>query len=126
MSTRTAKARTATPPVQGGNPLADRLGEMAREYRATGHRLARDLPGFDLELSGMIADEIDRLAQLVRFTGAATPAEHRERLEVMDRDRDEDIIRRAYADGYDHGRREGRDLAFAEITVVLKRSVGLR
>jgi len=84
------------------------------------------LPGLDADLAALIADDLDRLAQLIAFTGATTPREHRERMAAMEESRDADLEARAYAEGYDRGRREGRDLAFQEITLVLRRSAGIR
>ena len=78
------------------------------------------------DLARFLADELDRVAQLVRFTHARTPAEHRDRLEAWDREITDERERTAYARGYDQGRRDGRHLAFDEITTVLRRSAGLR
>ena len=113
---KTAPAtRPAAPPAEGGLSFAEAIEHEAGAFRSRGTDLGR-----------FLADELERVAQLVRFTRGASPAEHRDRLEAWDRDNAEDHARRAYAAGYDHGRREGRDLAFAEITTVLKRSAGIR
>jgi hypothetical protein len=105
----------AAPPERGGNPLADRVAALAQALRARSD-----------DLGAFCADELDRLAQLVTFTGAVTPRQHRDRMAAMEEGRDHQLEVTAYAAGYDHGRREGRDLAFDEITLVLKRSAGIR
>jgi hypothetical protein len=43
-----------------------------------------------------LGGQIDRLAQLVRWTGATSPSEHEERMEVYERE----LRERCYADGY--------------------------
>jgi hypothetical protein len=108
---RTTQARPVTPPAEGGASLADRIAAEARQLRARPDAVAR-----------LCADELDRLAQLVTFTGAATPGEYRDRLTALEESRDEDQIRRAYAHGYDAGRRDGRDLGIQECISVIKRS----
>jgi hypothetical protein len=67
---------------------------------------------------------MDRLAQLVRWTGAATPEDHEARMEVWDADLRQQWEDRGHAAGLEQGRREGRDRAFEEIRLVLRRSVG--
>ena len=74
----------------------------------------------------LIADELDRIAQVARFAGATTPAEFAGRRSALEEGRDDDLVTRAYAEGYEAGRRDGRNLAFDEITLVLKRSAGIR
>jgi hypothetical protein len=115
MSTARRISRPAAPPAEGGACLADRVAAEARQLRARGDDLAR-----------FMADELDRLAQLCAFTGATTPAEHRDRMTALEEGRDEDQIARAYAEGYTRGRHDGRDLAFDEVLMVLKRSAGIR
>jgi hypothetical protein len=58
---------------------------------------------------------MERLAQLIRWTGAATPDEHDARMEVWDDDLRSRWEERGYAEGREAGRREGRESAFQEI-----------
>jgi hypothetical protein len=124
MSTaRTAAARPAAPPAEGGIPLADRVAAEAQHYRRIA--VAGGMPTLDRDTAATVADALERLSQLVSLTRAATAEEYADRFAVLETDRDETHERAAYAQGYDHGRREGRDLAFEEIKVVLKRYAGI-
>jgi hypothetical protein len=70
------------------------IDDEARAYRDRGDSFAR-----------FIADHLDRLAQLVRWSGAQTPDQHEERMEVWD-----DEIRAKWFDrGYDAGLEAARD-----------------
>ena len=65
---------------------------------------------------------MERLAQLVRWTGAATPEVHEDRMQIWEDDLRQQWEDRGYEAGYAAGRREGRRLAFDEVLLVLKRS----
>jgi hypothetical protein len=124
MSTaRTATARPAAPPAEGGASLADRVAAEAQHYRRIA--VAGGMPTLDRDTAATVADALERLSQLVALARATTAEEFADRFAVLETDRDETHERAAYAEGYDHGRREGRDLAFAEITTVLRRSAGI-
>jgi hypothetical protein len=69
-----------------------------------------------------LARQMERLAQLVRWSGAATPQEHEDRMEVWDEDIRKQWEDRGYQEGYAKGRKEGRDLAFDEVICVLKKA----
>lgn len=84
------------------------------------------MPTLDRDTAATVADALERLAQLVALARASTAQEFADRFAAMEDDRDQTHERHAYAQGYDHGRREGRDLAFQEITTVLRRSAGIR
>ena len=62
---------------------------------------------------------MERLAQLIRWTGAATPEDHEARMEVWDDDIRRQWEDRGHAAGIEAGRREGRDLALQEIQAAL-------
>ena len=124
MSTARRTTQPAAPPAEGGASLADRIAAEAQHYRRVA--AAGGIPTLDRDTAATVADALERLAQIVALARASTAEEFADRFEAMDADRDEDHERRAYAAGYDHGRREGRDLAFSEITTVLKRSAGIR
>lgn len=115
--------RRAAPPAEGGAPLADRVAAEAQHYRRVA--VAGGMPTLDRDTAATVADALERLAQLVALAGAATAEEFADRFAAMEGDRDDAHERDAYARGYDHGRRDGRDLAFDEITAVLKRSAGI-
>jgi hypothetical protein len=123
-----ALARGGPAPVSGGAPapagpvaaidgrpttLAELVDHEALAYRAWG-----------MPEGEFLARQMERLAQLVRWTGATTPEDHEARMEVWDDDLRQQWEDRGYAAGLEQGRREGRDLAFEEIQLVLRRSVG--
>ena len=68
------KTRSATRPAD----LAVRVERAARLAR----RHATDRP--DDDAAALIADNLERLAQLLAWTDAKTAAEHRDRMEVWD------------------------------------------
>jgi hypothetical protein len=111
VSTAHTNGRPAAPPAEGGASLADVIAAEAQAIRAR-----RD------PVASLMADELDRLAQLVTFTGATTPGDYRARLAVLEESRDEDQIRRAYAQGFDHGFQDGRDKGLQEAILVIKTS----
>src|SRR4051795_9183237 len=68
----TQEARPAMVPANGSpRTLAERIDDEARAYREQGD-------SFGI----FISSHIERLAQLVRWTGAQTPDQHDERMEV--------------------------------------------
>jgi hypothetical protein len=108
----------ADPPPAGpadanGRPttLAELVDHEALGYRAWG-----------TPAGAFLARQMERLAQLVRWTGATTPEDHEDRMETWDEQLREEWERRGYDAGYAAGRREGRRLAFDEVLLVLKRS----
>ena len=52
-----------------------------------------------------LARQMDRLAQLIRWTGAATPEDHEARMEVWDDEIRERFFDRGYHEGHEAGRR---------------------
>jgi len=80
----------ASAPIAGGAPsLADRVAAEADRFRRSGSPLA-----------GFIADQLERVAQLVAFTGAQSPDEY------LDREEQEhcDLLAREYDRGFEDGR----------------------
>ena len=55
-----------------------------------------------------LARKMERLAQLIRWTGANDPAEHEARIEVWEEDIREKCFDRGYSEGYEAGRRSAR------------------
>src|SRR5262249_36092417 len=95
-----AAGALATIPVavpSNGQPttLAEVVDHEARAYRAWG------TPAGDF-----LARQMERLAQLVRWTGAGTPEEHEARMEVWDDELRDQWFDRGYQEGVDDGRRE--------------------
>jgi hypothetical protein len=80
-----------------GQPLtlAEVVDHEARAYRAWG------TPAGDF-----LARQMERLAQLVRWTGANTPEEHEARMDVWDDEVREQWFDRGYQEGLEAGRRE--------------------
>jgi hypothetical protein len=101
------------PADANGRPttLVELVDHEAMAYRAWG------TPEGDF-----LARQMDRLGQLIRWTGATTPEVHEDRMQVWDDDLRQQWEDRGYEAGYAAGRREGRRLAFDEILLVLKRS----
>jgi hypothetical protein len=58
------------------------------------------------EFGAFIAEHLERLAQLVRWTGATTPADHNDRMEVWDDEISTRHYDRGYEDGLEAARRE--------------------
>jgi hypothetical protein len=76
-------------------PLAEVVAQEAMAYRAQGTATGE-----------FLARQMERLAQLIRWTGAATPEDHEARMEVWDEAIREQWFDRGYHDGYDAGRRD--------------------
>ncbi|MGP0070051.1 MAG: hypothetical protein ACLQGP_41435 [Isosphaeraceae bacterium] len=53
-----------------------------------------------------LAREMERLAQLIRWTGASTPEEHEERIAVWDEEIRDQWFERGYQEGYEAGRHD--------------------
>ncbi len=75
--------------------LPEMIDDEARAYRDRGDSFAQ-----------FIADHLDRLGQLVRWTGANTPEDHDSRMEVWDDQIRVNQYDRGYEDGLDAARRE--------------------
>ncbi len=89
------------------------------EQEALGYRAWRT------DVGDFLARQMERLSQLIRWTGATTPEQHEERMEVWDaeiRDRYWDM---GYHEGLEAGRRECRcGTCFMDRDSVVPRSVG--
>jgi hypothetical protein len=55
-----------------------------------------------------LADQLGRLAQLLRWSGARTPEDHEDRMELYDRELRDRHYDQGYQDGLEAGRREAR------------------
>jgi len=69
------------------------------EHEALGYRVCGTPEG------DFLARQMDRLAQLIRWTGATTPREHEDRMEVWDSEIAERHFDRGYSEGFEAGRR---------------------
>ena len=79
----------APAPIAGGAPsLADRVAAEADRFRRSGSPLA-----------GFLADQLERLAQVIAFTGAQSPQDFVDRLDVHERDLLASEYDRGFADG---------------------------
>ena len=80
-----------------GQPLtlAEVVDHEAMAYRARGTPTGE-----------FLARQMERLAQLVRWTGASTPEEHEARMEVWDDEVREQWFDRGYQEGLEAGRRD--------------------
>jgi hypothetical protein len=76
-------------------PLAELVEQEAQHYRARGT--------FE---GAFLARQMERLAQLIRWTGATTPEDHEARMEVWDEEIREQWFDRGYHEGYEAGRRD--------------------
>ena len=79
--------------------LAEVVDHEAMAYRAWGTAAGE-----------FLARQMERLAQLIRWTGAATPEEHEARMEVWDEEVREQWYDRGYHEGEEAGRREAARL----------------
>jgi hypothetical protein len=70
------------------------------EHEALGYRAWRTAEGV------FLARQMDRLAQLIRWTGARTPEDHEDRMELYDRDLRDRYFEQGFAEGLEQGRRE--------------------
>jgi hypothetical protein len=94
-----------------GQPLtlAEAVDHEAIAYRAWG-----------TPLGDFLSRQMERLAQLIWWTGAATPDEHDARMEVWDDSLRRQWEERGHAAGREAGRREGWDRALREIRLLLR------
>ena len=98
-TTATTTDRALDAPALNGQPqtLAEIVDHEALGYRAWG-----------TQAGDFLARQMERLAQLIRWTGASTPEDHEDRMEVWDaeiRDRYWDM---GFHEGLVAGRRECR------------------
>ena len=107
----------AQPSPNGANGRPTTLAALV-DHEALAYRAWKTPEG------DFLARQMERLAQLVRWTGATTPEDHEARMEVWDEQLRRQWEDRGHAAGLEQGRREGRNLAFEEIQLVLRRSVG--
>jgi hypothetical protein len=69
------------------------------EHEAMGYRVWGTAEG------DFLARQMDRLAQLIRWTGASNPKDHEDRMEVWDNEIRDRFYDQGYHDGYEAGRK---------------------
>jgi hypothetical protein len=100
VTTPEVRPETSTPSLPAnGHPIT--IAEIV-EHEALGYR-AWGTPTGDF-----LASQMERLAQLIRWTGTTTPEEHEARMEVWDEDIREKCFDRGYSEGHEAGRRAAR------------------
>lgn len=72
------------------------------EHEALGYK------AWGTPVGGFLSDQLGRIAQLIRWTGAHGPQEHEDRMETYDRELRDRYYDRGYHDGLEAGRREAR------------------
>jgi hypothetical protein len=82
--------------LANGQPatLVEVIDHEARSYRA-----------WETPIGDFLAGQMERIAQLVRWAGATTPAEHEERMEIWESDLRQQWFDRGYAEGIEAARR---------------------
>lgn len=70
------------------------------EHEAMGYK------AWGTAVGSFLADQLGRIAQLIRWTGARTPEDHDERMEIYDRELRDRHYEQGYQDGLEAGRRE--------------------
>ena len=96
MNTATTNGTARAIPVNGEpSTLAEYVDDEARSYRCQG------TPEGDF-----LAEQLERIAQLIAWTKATTPKEYADRLEIWDRTLADEAHQRGYSDGYDAARRD--------------------
>ncbi len=88
-----------------GQPLT--LAEVV-EHEAMGYR-AWGTPTGDF-----LSSQMERLAQLLRWTDAKTPQAHEDRMQVWEQEIREQWFERGYHEGFEAGRRDGARLSRSE------------
>ncbi len=84
---------------RNGQPLS--LAEVV-EHEMMGYR------SWGTPTGDFLARQMERLAQLIRWTNATTPADHEARIEVWDEEVRDQWFERGYQEGYEAGRRHSR------------------
>jgi hypothetical protein len=95
--TATIKGQTQSVVPANGQPTTflETVEHEALGYRAWG-----------TTVGGFLADQLGRIAQLIRWTGARTPEDHDDRMEIYDRELRDRYYEQGYQDGLEAGRRE--------------------
>lgn len=91
-----APAGSVEAPVPVPAPIAGGAPSLAELVAAEADRIRRSAS----PIAGFLADQVERLAQLVAFTGARTPGDFVDRLEIHE----SDVLAQEYDRGYSDGR----------------------
>ncbi len=98
-STTAAPAADSSPPFVPSNGQPTRFLEVV-EHEAMGYR------AWGTPTGRFLAEQMSRIAQLIRWTGATTPEDHEDRMEIYDRELRDRFYEQGYQDGQEDGRRE--------------------
>jgi hypothetical protein len=97
---------TAAPPATESSPsFVPSNGQPTQflevvEHEAMGYR------AWGTSTGRFLAEQMSRIAQLIRWTGATTPEDHEDRMEIYDRELRDRFYEQGYQDGREDGRRE--------------------
>jgi hypothetical protein len=110
-----APARVATTPPQAvaippeaavpAAPVVPANGQPTTFLEIVEHE-AMGFRAWGTPVGSFLASQLDRIAQLIRWTGARTPEDHEDRMEVYDRELRDRYYDQGYHDGLEAGRRE--------------------
>ena len=89
----------STPPFVPSNGQPTQFLEVV-EHEAMGYR------AWGTSTGRFLAEQMSRIAQLIRWTGATTPEDHEDRMEIYDRELRDRFYEQGYQDGQEDGRRE--------------------
>jgi hypothetical protein len=95
-TTATAPALESTPHLVPSNGQPTQFLEVV-EHEAMGYR------AWGTSTGRFLAEQMSRIAQLIRWTGATTPEDHNDRMEVYEHE----LRERTYEQGYEDGRKDG-------------------
>ncbi len=98
-TTATTTGRALDAPALNGRPqtLAEIVDHEALGYRAWG-----------TQAGDFLAHQMERLAQLIRWTSASNPVDFEDRMETSERELRDRLYQTGFADGFESGRRECR------------------
>ena len=95
-TTSATNGQTSTVPINGQpTTLLETVQHEARAYRA-----------WETPIGDFLAEQLERVAQLIAWTRATSPDEYRDRLEIWDRQIADDHHQRGFAEGYEAARKE--------------------
>ena len=93
------RVRKPRPVPANGQPMT--LVEIV-EHEAMGYR------AWETKEGDFLASQMERLSQLIRWTGATKPEDYEDRMEIYDRELRDRHYDQGYHDGLEEGRRQCR------------------
>jgi hypothetical protein len=95
---------TATAPAAEPSPLFVPSNGQPTQFLEVVEHEAMGYRAWGTSTGRFLAEQMSRIAQLIRWTGATTPEDHEDRMEIYDRE----LRDRYYDQGYQDGREDGR------------------